>query len=95
MLTFNVHEAEAHLPCLLQAVEAGDEMMIARAGQPIKVAPGAIEPVPTSAFPTPARRPGNSRMNTRKLRDTFGLTLPSWQSGVDRMLSEVLGANPN
>ena len=64
-------------------------------GQPIKVLPDAIEPVPSSAFVTAAKRPGNSRMNTRKLRDTFGLALPSWQSGADRMLSEVLGANPN
>ena len=61
------------------------------AGQPIKVAPDAILPVPTSAFPTPARRPGNSRMNTHKLQHTFGLALPHWQSGVDRMLTEVLG----
>ena len=60
------------------------------AGQPIKVAPEAIRAVPTSAFPTPARRPGNSRLDTRKLRDTFGLTLPSWQAGVERMLAEVL-----
>ena len=64
-------------------------------GQPIKVLPDAIEPVPSSAFVTAAKRPGNSRMNTRKLRDTFGLALPSWQSGADRMLSEVLCANPN
>ena len=35
MLTFNVHDAEAHLPCLLQAVEAGNEVMIARAGQAV------------------------------------------------------------
>ena len=60
------------------------------AGQPIKVAADAIEPVPTSAFPTPAKRPGNSRMNTRKLQETFGFTLPSWQAGVERMLTEVL-----
>jgi len=60
------------------------------AGQPIKVAADAIEPVPTSAFPTPARRPGNSRMNTRKLQQTFGFTLPAWQTGVERMLTEVL-----
>jgi len=60
-------------------------------GQAIKVAPDAIEPVPTSAFPTPAKRPTNSRMNTSKLRDTFGLTLPVWQTGVTRMLTEVLG----
>jgi dTDP-4-dehydrorhamnose reductase len=60
------------------------------AGQPIRVAPDAIRAVPTSAFPTPAKRPGNSRMDTRKLRDTFGLALPSWQAGVERMLTEVL-----
>ncbi|MEP7101533.1 MAG: dTDP-4-dehydrorhamnose reductase [Burkholderiales bacterium] len=60
------------------------------AGQPIKVAPDAILAVPTSAFPTPAKRPGNSRMNTEKLRGAFGLTLPSWQAGVERMLTEVL-----
>ena len=61
------------------------------AGRPVMVAPGAIEPVPTSAFPTPAQRPGNSRMNTNKLRDTFDLSLPTWQAGVDRLLTEVLG----
>jgi dTDP-4-dehydrorhamnose reductase len=60
-------------------------------GQDVRVAPGAIEPVPTSAFVTAARRPGNSRMNTTKLRQTFGLQLPAWQSGVERMLAEVLG----
>ncbi len=59
-------------------------------GQPIKVPPEAIHAVPTAAFPTPAKRPGNSRMNTRKLRDAFDLTLPAWQAGVDRMLTEVL-----
>ncbi len=60
------------------------------AGQPIKVAPEAIAPVPTSAFPTPARRPTNSRMDTRKLREAFGVTLPDWRVGVERMLNEVL-----
>lgn len=60
-------------------------------GQTLKVAPDAIHPVATSAFPTPARRPGNSRLDTSKLRGTFGLTLPAWQDGVERMLTEVLG----
>jgi dTDP-4-dehydrorhamnose reductase len=59
-------------------------------GQPIKVAADAVHAVPTSAFPTPARRPGNSRMDTRKLRDSFGVALPSWQTGVERMLTEVM-----
>jgi dTDP-4-dehydrorhamnose reductase len=60
-------------------------------GLPIQVAADAIAPVPTSTFPTPAKRPHNSRMNTSKLRSTFGVSLPVWQSGVDRMLAEVLG----
>ncbi|NOT64507.1 MAG: dTDP-4-dehydrorhamnose reductase [Methylotenera sp.] len=59
-------------------------------GLDIKVAPEAIAPVPTSAFPTPAKRPLNSRLNTSKLRDAFNLNLPDWQSGVTRMLAEIL-----
>ncbi|MGV2878310.1 dTDP-4-dehydrorhamnose reductase [Pantoea vagans] len=49
-----------------------------------------INPVPTSAFPTPARRPANSRLNTQKFQQTFCLTLPDWQKGVERMLLETL-----
>ncbi|HSV68798.1 MAG TPA: dTDP-4-dehydrorhamnose reductase [Methylibium sp.] len=60
-------------------------------GQPIKVAADAILPVPTSAFPTPAKRPLNSRLDTRKLRETFGVVMPPWQQGVERMLAEYLG----
>jgi dTDP-4-dehydrorhamnose reductase len=50
----------------------------------------AINPIDTTAYPTPARRPLNSRLNTQKLRDNFSLHLPDWQSGVTRMLREVL-----
>jgi dTDP-4-dehydrorhamnose reductase len=60
------------------------------AGITLKTAPGAIQPVPTSAFPTPARRPLNSRLNTAKLQHTFDLHLPHWQAGVARMLTEIL-----
>ncbi len=60
------------------------------AGVTLACKPDAIEPVPTSSFPTPAVRPHNSRLETRKLRDTFELTLPHWKIGVDRMLSEIL-----
>ena len=50
----------------------------------------SINAIPTSAYPTPARRPLNSRLNTRKLCDAFSLYLPDWQSGVTRMLREIL-----
>ena len=49
-----------------------------------------IAPVPTSAFPTPAQRPLNSRLSTHKLQQAFGLVLPQWQQGVNRMLAEIL-----
>jgi len=61
-----------------------------RADMSIKVQPAEIEAVPTSSFPTPAKRPGNSRLNTSKLRNTFNVTLPDWRVGVDRMLTEIL-----
>ncbi len=54
----------------------------------IKIIANKIEPVATSAFPTAAVRPRNSRLNTDKLRDTFGLQLAPWQQGVARMLAE-------
>lgn len=50
----------------------------------------AIDPVPTHTFPTPARRPHNSRLNTTLLASTFGVYLPHWQQGVGRMLQEIL-----
>jgi len=49
-----------------------------------------IAPVPTTSFPTPAQRPLNSRLSTHKLKQAFGLVLPPWQQGVDRMLAETL-----
>ncbi len=48
-----------------------------------------LRPVPTTAFPTPAKRPHNSRLDTSKLQQTFGLTLPHWEAGVVRMLKEI------
>lgn len=61
-----------------------------QAGIEVKVSAEAIQPVPTSAFPTAAKRPMNSRLDTTKLQNTFDLKLPHWQSGVTRMLTEIL-----
>jgi dTDP-4-dehydrorhamnose reductase len=56
----------------------------------IKIKTIEVAPVPSSAFPTPAKRPHNSRLDTCKLQATFGLSLPPWQQGVARMLAETL-----
>ncbi len=58
-------------------------------GLPVKVAPGAVRAVPATAFPLPAPRPLNSRLDTRKLQSAFDLNLPHWQGGVERMLVEI------
>ena len=50
----------------------------------------AVNPIATTEYPTPASRPLNSRLDTAKLRNSFTLHLPDWQSGVTRMLMEAL-----
>jgi len=58
--------------------------------QSVELQVQTINAVPTSAFPTPAKRPANSRLNTEKFQQAFGLTLPDWTVGVERMLLETL-----
>lgn len=60
------------------------------AGVELKLDASQIKAIPTSAFPTPAPRPANSRLDTRKLRKTFDVELPDWQIGVTRALVEIL-----
>jgi len=59
-------------------------------GVALRVPVDGIAAIPSSAYPVPARRPLNSRLDTRKLRETFSLSLPAWQDGVERMLAEAL-----
>jgi dTDP-4-dehydrorhamnose reductase len=63
-------------------------------GQGIRVAPEAVLPIPTTAYPMPAPRPLNSRLATASLQAAFGVVLPNWQYGVDRMLDEILDVSP-
>ncbi|QLY60531.1 MULTISPECIES: dTDP-4-dehydrorhamnose reductase [Citrobacter] len=55
----------------------------------IELAINKLTAVPTSAYPTPARRPNNSRLNTEKFQLSFDLVLPEWERGVKRMLAEL------
>ena len=50
----------------------------------------SIEPIPTSAYPLPAPRPANSRLNTEKIRSSFGAELPACQVGVDAILDALI-----
>ncbi|WP_313462049.1 dTDP-4-dehydrorhamnose reductase [Pseudomonas nitroreducens] len=62
----------------------------AAAGVELNVTAQAIDALTTDAFPLPARRPANSRLNTEKLQKAFLLSLPDWQRGVARMLTEII-----
>ncbi|MBU3736271.1 MAG: dTDP-4-dehydrorhamnose reductase [Methylobacterium sp.] len=61
------------------------------AGQPLKLGPENIRAITTAEYPTPAKRPANSRLDTRLFRSTFGLELPDWHSGVAHILDQILG----
>ena len=55
-----------------------------------KLAVKTVHPIATSDYPTPAKRPHNSRLNTQKLQTQFQLYLPHWQQGVTHVLGELL-----
>lgn len=61
-----------------------------KAGKAIKATPERVLPIPASAYPTPAKRPQNSRMDTSLFQSTFGLQLPHWQQGVSHILQQIL-----
>lgn len=52
-----------------------------------------VEPIPTSAYPTPAKRPLNSRLNCSKLHTVFGITLPTWQQGLAQAMEQKYNAS--
>jgi dTDP-4-dehydrorhamnose reductase len=61
-------------------------------GLQLKAGAGMVRPVPSAQYPTPARRPANSRLDTSRLRRTFDLVLPPWQDGVRAVVSELAAA---
>jgi len=67
-------------------------------GLPLRVQPEAVQAIPSSAYPTPARRPHNSRLDTGKLTAALGIALPAWQDDaaavVDVLTDELLYAAP-
>ncbi len=55
----------------------------------MKLAVKEVAPIPSDAYPTPAARPHNSRLDCSKLVDTFGIKLPSWQEGLKEALDTL------
>lgn len=59
-----------------------------RHGMHLQAGPGDVCAVTSGAFPRPAARPANSRLDTSRLRTTFGVALPPWQDGVEAVVTE-------
>ncbi len=55
-------------------------------------APVRVNEIPTSAYPTPAKRPANSRLSGQKLLDFYGLKLDPWQTSLNRCLDQLIGS---
>ncbi|CAM4229970.1 dTDP-4-dehydrorhamnose reductase [Stenotrophomonas pavanii] len=48
-----------------------------------------VEAIPSSEYPTPAKRPAWSVLDNRKLQQDFGIVLPTWQDGLKRVMAEI------
>lgn len=60
------------------------------AGKSLKVTPETILPITTAEYPTPAKRPANSRLDTRRFQNAFALRLPPWQESLQHVLQQIL-----
>jgi dTDP-4-dehydrorhamnose reductase len=49
-----------------------------------------LVPISSSEYPTPARRPVNSRLDCGRLKEVFGLAMPAWQESAAAVVSEVV-----
>ena len=61
---------------------------LAIAGGMLDESAALINPIPTSAYPTPAQRPAYSVLCNRKLAENFGIVLPSWDDALQLCLSD-------
>jgi len=61
-----------------------------QAGEQLSMGPQNAAPIPTSEFPTPAKRPLNSRMDLTKLEAALNMQMPDWQSQLALTLREYL-----
>ncbi|MFA9441597.1 dTDP-4-dehydrorhamnose reductase [Uliginosibacterium sp. sgz301328] len=67
-----------------EAIVAG-----ARERRPDSVRVRRVVPIGTAEYPTPARRPANSRLSTASLEQHFGVVVPPWQQGLALALDET------
>ena len=60
-----------------------------KSGMVLKIKASDVKGIPSSAYPTPAKRPASSRLSTEKLQAVFDLQLPNWQDGVNHAFAMI------
>jgi len=61
----------------------------AHMGWALKVQADQVKAISTEDYPLPAARPANSMLDTRWVQQQLGLTIPTWQAGVDEVLAAL------
>ena len=82
-----------HLTCAGETSWCGFARAIFAAFALQQKAPEVL-PIPTEAYPTPARRPHNSRLNCEKFARQFGFRMPQWQDALSEVASGLLSPEP-
>jgi dTDP-4-dehydrorhamnose reductase len=71
-----------------KAIETQYRVLAGQAGWPV-LALKEIQPITTEEYPTPAKRPANSRLSTAKLAKQFGVTFPDWSQALSQVMAEL------
>jgi dTDP-4-dehydrorhamnose reductase len=67
------------------------EAVVAEARRHGPVRTQTVEPIPTSAYPTPARRPADTRLDCSRIGRTWGIEPPAWRPAVARIVAALVG----
>jgi dTDP-4-dehydrorhamnose reductase len=70
------------------------EAIFSRAQTSLLQASPKLIPIPTSEYPTAAKRPANSRLSCQRLAETFGVRLPAWEQALDLVMETLTEFGP-
>ncbi len=98
--TSSPHDAVRAVQGIYHAVDSGEATWFSFAQEFLRLAVDAspdtkiarLVPIPTSEYPTPARRPVNSRLDCSRLQQVFGITMPPWQQSAAAVISEIFNS---
>jgi len=93
-------EAVRSLGGVYHAGDAGETTWFGFAKEFVSIAQAAeqeqrfarLVPIETAEYPTPAKRPGNSRMNCERLQRELGFVMPDWRDSTRKVMEQVLAA---